>query len=174
MLNYRRYQFTSNFLHYFYDCNTYYLNMISMDSLSRKISHMLHNETNQIMSTILSVCFDITSLIDVNIISSIDLTCYKFYYSFRPSKYVKVSGGTKVPYDHLILCPGQQYQISAPTAANINKLVNNSQLPNSPDRRYTGRVPKNVFLVNDEHDADRLIQWLEKNFIHTGGKCLSE
>ena len=95
-----------------------------------------------------------------------------FIFDSRPSKYVKVSGGSKVPYDHLILCTGEQYQISAPTGANINKLVTKSQLPNNPDRRYTGRVvPKNAFTINDEYDAEILTNWLQENFVNSAGEC---
>ncbi|XP_072032047.1 cilia- and flagella-associated protein 61-like [Amphiura filiformis] len=119
-----------------------------------------------------SHCYSQDELSQVSLRSTVNVVCAKMLAISRPSKYVKVSGGTKVPYDHLILCTGQQYQVSAPTGANINKLVNNSQLPNNPDRRHMGRVPKNVFLVNDEHDADRLMQCLEKNFTHSGGRII--
>lgn len=33
----------------------------------------------------------------------------------RAAKHVIVTGGTKVPYEHLILCTGQQFQVSLST-----------------------------------------------------------
>ena len=88
----------------------------------------------------------------------------------RGSKYVKVAGGARVPYDHLILCTGQQYQTSCPTGAEVStKLVTNASLPQSPNSYYKGRVPKNVFTVNDEYDACRVVKWINKYFLNSEG-----
>ena len=37
----------------------------------------------------------------------------------RKKKLVAVDNNTEVPYDHLILCTGEQYQVPAPTEADV-------------------------------------------------------
>ncbi|CAB1342750.1 unnamed protein product, partial [Coregonus sp. 'balchen'] len=83
----------------------------------------------------------------------------------RAAKHVLVSGGRKVPYDHLILCTGQQYQVPCPTGVDSSHLPPKSQLPAQPRRRYTGPVPSNLFTLNDHHDCVTAYQWLLNNFV---------
>ena len=45
----------------------------------------------------------------------------------RVNKQVIISNGRKVPYDHLLLCTGQQFQYPVPTGADINQLVTTSE-----------------------------------------------
>lgn len=83
----------------------------------------------------------------------------------RKKKIVKVTDNTQVPYDHLILCTGEQYQIPAPTGADVENGATNAKLPNSPDRRYMGAKPKNLFTINDAYDAAVALYWIENNLI---------
>jgi hypothetical protein len=59
----------------------------------------------------------------------------------------------QVPYDHLVLCTGQQFQATLPTFADIKSGVNNNDLPTKPDRRMVAAPPSNLFLINDAYDA---------------------
>ncbi|KAI9528347.1 hypothetical protein NQZ68_022039 [Dissostichus eleginoides] len=69
----------------------------------------------------------------------------------RKSKHVLVSGGVTVPYDHLVLCTGLQYQ--APLPAEVNQPESNLQLPS------------NLFTLNDLHDCMAARRWLSANFV---------
>ena len=82
-----------------------------------------------------------------------------------------VKGNTLVPYDHLILTTGTQYAVAAPTEADITKLLTNNEVPNSPDRRFSGIPPKNCFTLNDSHDAAVALFWAEHNLLSATGKC---
>ncbi|KAK5852565.1 hypothetical protein PBY51_006418 [Eleginops maclovinus] len=71
----------------------------------------------------------------------------------RKSKRVLVFGGVTVPYDHLVLCTGLQYQ--APRLTDVNQPNSNIQLP----------VPSNLFTLNDLHDCMAARRWLSTNFV---------
>ncbi|KAI4888586.1 hypothetical protein NFI96_016449, partial [Prochilodus magdalenae] len=91
----------------------------------------------------------------------------------RASKHVQVGGGRIVPYDHLILCTGQQYQIPCPTGIDISKWSSMDQAPDQPRRRrYTGHVPSNFFTLNDQHDCTQAHRWLLDNFIEQAGNAV--
>ncbi|KAJ8309534.1 hypothetical protein KUTeg_014408 [Tegillarca granosa] len=79
----------------------------------------------------------------------------------RKKKMVVVNSNTVVPYDHLILSTGQQYQVPAPVGEDSQ---------NSPDARYTGVVPKNLLLINDEYDAAVALYWIENYFVKSSSE----
>lgn len=84
------------------------------------------------------------------------------FFHNRTKKHVIVNGSAIVPYDHLILATGLQYYIPAPTKADVYNGANNDSLPQSPDLRYNGPVPTNLFLVNDSYDAAVLLYRAEQ------------
>ena len=83
----------------------------------------------------------------------------------RKRKLVTVDGGTLVPYDHLVLCTGQQYQVPAPSGVDIDSGITNDKLQVDPGRRYAGDQPRNVFTINDAYDAAVTLYWVENNLV---------
>ncbi|XP_075940895.1 cilia- and flagella-associated protein 61 [Anarhichas minor] len=73
----------------------------------------------------------------------------------RKSKQVLVSGGVQVPYDHLVLCTGLQYQAPGPTGVDLNQSRS----------RSSGPVPSNLFTLNDLYDCAAARRWLCANFV---------
>ncbi|XP_077999640.1 cilia- and flagella-associated protein 61-like [Glandiceps talaboti] len=119
-----------------------------------------------------SLCFSQDELSQLSLRTWVNVVCAKMIAINRSSKYVVVTGGRKVPYDHLIIGTGLQYQVSAPTEADIDELLTNDEVPNNPNRRYSGPVPSNVFTINDEYDAFEVKQWLSKTFLPAQGKAI--
>ncbi|XP_069464175.1 cilia- and flagella-associated protein 61 [Ambystoma mexicanum] len=90
----------------------------------------------------------------------------------RAAKYVLVSQTEKVPYDHLVLCTGLQYQVPCPTGADISKLLTNREIEDCSNQRYTGTVPSNLFTLQDEQDCSRALNWLKEHFVDKEGDAI--
>ncbi|XP_053567984.1 cilia- and flagella-associated protein 61 [Bombina bombina] len=90
----------------------------------------------------------------------------------RAAKYVIVSNDRKVPYDHLILCTGQQYQVPCPSGADINQLVTNREVPDCCKQRYTGKIPSNLFTLQDGEDCLRAMKWVKDNIVEQEGNVI--
>ncbi|XP_010881053.4 cilia- and flagella-associated protein 61 [Esox lucius] len=90
----------------------------------------------------------------------------------RAAKNVLLSGGQRVPFDHLVLCTGQQYQVPCPTGVDICNLPSDVQLPDRPHRRYTGPVPSNLLTLNDHHDCVTAYRWLQSHFVESNGNAV--
>ncbi|CAO2578501.1 Cilia- and flagella-associated protein 61 [Lemmus lemmus] len=90
----------------------------------------------------------------------------------RAAKHVVVSENEIVFYDHLILCTGQQYQVPCPTGADIDKHPTNREVLENSKPRYTGKVPQNLFILNDEEDCVKALIWMKSNSILTEGKTV--
>jgi len=92
----------------------------------------------------------------------------------RKWKHVIIDGSFVVPYDHLILCTGRQYQVPKPTGLDVNAGATNSDLdsPERPQPRLLDTVPRNVFVVNDVYEAAVILYWLEGNVLNAKGVCL--
>ncbi|KAM7327194.1 hypothetical protein ACRRTK_013561 [Alexandromys fortis] len=90
----------------------------------------------------------------------------------RAAKHVVVSKNEIVFYDHLILCTGQQYQVPCPTGADIDKHLTSREVVEKRELRYTGKVPHNLFILNDEEDCVKALIWMRSNSILTEGKVI--
>ncbi|NXN94399.1 CFA61 protein, partial [Rhinopomastus cyanomelas] len=110
-----------------------------------------------------SHCFSDEDYAQMSLCSWVKVVVGKMTGINRATKYVVVSREKKVPYDHLVLCTGQQYQVLAPTGADVSKLPTNTEVTTKWPQRYTGKVPSNHFTLNDDHDCLKATQWLKAN-----------
>ncbi|XP_059138560.1 cilia- and flagella-associated protein 61-like isoform X3 [Physella acuta] len=81
----------------------------------------------------------------------------------RTKKQVIVNGVDIVPFDHLIICTGLQYQVPSPTGVTEGQLLPLETLAQLANRRYTGQVPPNLYLINDTFDAAVALYRVEHN-----------
>ena len=88
----------------------------------------------------------------------------------RTNKFIKVSGGTFVPYDYLILCTGQQFQIPVPTGADISTLVTTSEVAIPKVSRYTGPLPSAIFTITTERDCENGLSYIRGDFLAGSGR----
>lgn len=82
---------------------------------------------------------------------------------------ISTLAGHQVPYDYLVLCCGEQYQIPIPSGADVNTLVTTAEVPRSRDQVYRGTLPGNVFTINSHQDVQDILQWMETSFTHDEG-----
>lgn len=118
-------------------------------------------------------CYDQDSYARISLRTWINVVYGKMTNIDRKKKLVIVNNGTVVPYDHLIISVGQQYQIPAPTEADITAGVTNAELPNPPDRRCFKNSPKNLFLINDAYDAAVALYWIENYLLKSQSEYLT-
>uniref|UniRef100_A0A8B9GEP1 Cilia and flagella associated protein 61 n=1 Tax=Amazona collaria TaxID=241587 RepID=A0A8B9GEP1_9PSIT len=110
-----------------------------------------------------SHCFNDEDHAKMSLRSWVNVVVGKMTSINRAAKYVVVSKEEKVPYDYLVLCAGQQYQVPSPTGADICKLPTNREVLSGWPQRYTGKVPSNHFTLNDNQDCAKAAQWLREN-----------
>lgn len=75
------------------------------------------------MFFLLSYCFNEDDYALMSLGSWINVVAGKMIAINRSAKHVTVSKEKEVPYDHLILCTGQQYQVSPNIEAALQYLV---------------------------------------------------
>ncbi|XP_075719086.1 cilia- and flagella-associated protein 61 isoform X2 [Rhinoderma darwinii] len=90
----------------------------------------------------------------------------------RAAKNAIVSIDRKVPYDHLILCTGQQYQVPFPSGVDIRNLSTNQDVPDCSKQIYTGKMPSNLFTVHDSEDCFTAMNCLKDNVVNHKGNVI--
>ncbi|KFW71434.1 Uncharacterized protein C20orf26, partial [Pygoscelis adeliae] len=119
-----------------------------------------------------SHCFNDEDYAQMSLCSWVNVVVGKMTGINRAAKYVVVSKEKKVPYDYLVLCTGQKYQVLSPTGADISKLPTNSEAISKWPQRYTGKVPCNHFTLNDDQDCLKAMHWLKENLVNSEGNVI--
>ncbi|XP_065487730.1 cilia- and flagella-associated protein 61 isoform X1 [Caloenas nicobarica] len=119
-----------------------------------------------------SHCFNDEDYAQMSLCSWVNVVVGKMTGINRAAKYVVVSKEKKVPYDYLVLCTGQKYQVPSPTGADISKLPTNREVTSKWPQRYTGKVPSNHFTLNDDQDCSRATCWLKENLVSSEGNVI--
>ncbi|KFO76187.1 Uncharacterized protein C20orf26, partial [Cuculus canorus] len=119
-----------------------------------------------------SHCFNDEDYAQMSLCSWVNVVVGKMTGINRAAKYVVVSKEQKVPYDYLVLCTGQKYQVLSPTGADISKLPTNREVISKWPQIYTGEVPSNHFTLNDDQDCLKAMRWLEENVINSEGNII--
>ncbi|XP_035176848.1 cilia- and flagella-associated protein 61 isoform X5 [Oxyura jamaicensis] len=119
-----------------------------------------------------SHCFNDEDYAQMSLCSWVNIVVGKMTGINRTAKYVVISKQRKVPYDYLVLCMGQKYQVLSPTGADISTLPTNRDVLSEWPQRYTGKVPSNHFTLNDDQDCLKAMHWLEENIINSEGNVI--
>uniref|UniRef100_A0A663MV07 Cilia and flagella associated protein 61 n=1 Tax=Athene cunicularia TaxID=194338 RepID=A0A663MV07_ATHCN len=119
-----------------------------------------------------SHCFNDEDYAQMSLCSWVNVVVGKMTGINRAAKYVVVSKEKKVPYDYLVLCTGQKYQVLSPTGADIIKLPTNREVLSKWPQRYTGKVPSNHFTLNDDQDCLKAMHWLKENVVNSEGNII--
>lgn len=144
------------------------LTLISTHGLPGK--KLLSNEQRKFLAS--DHCFNDKDYVLMSLCSWVNVVVGRMTAIDRVAKQVVVSKDEIVFYDHLILCTGQQYQVPCPTGADIEQHLTNREVMQLSKRRYTGTVPSNLFILNDEEDCVRALFWLRNNSTLTEGKVI--
>ncbi|CAF0926188.1 unnamed protein product [Rotaria sp. Silwood1] len=95
--------------------------------------------------------------------SYVNIVCAKLISLNRPMKLAILDDETIVPYDHLLLCTGNQFHIIAPMQATVMNPLSKKAVPPKSDRMLFEPAPPNVLTINDEFDAAMVLKWLRMN-----------
>ncbi|NWX48175.1 CFA61 protein, partial [Steatornis caripensis] len=119
-----------------------------------------------------SHCFNDEDYAQMSLCSWVNVVVGKMTGINRTAKYVVVSKEKKVPYDYLVLCTGQKYQVLSPTGADISKLPTNREVISKWPQRHRGKVPANHFTLNDDQDCLKAMHWLKENLVNSEGNVI--
>ena len=131
----------------------------------------------------LSLDYQTEELNRLSLRSYVNIICAKLVSLNRPMKLAILDDDTVVPYDHLLLCTGNQFHAIAPMQATVINPLSRKPAPPRPDRMLFGRgilvvgeellfdmlfsylepAPPNVLTINDEFEAAMALKWLRLN-----------
>uniref|UniRef100_A0A8C5X985 Cilia and flagella associated protein 61 n=1 Tax=Malurus cyaneus samueli TaxID=2593467 RepID=A0A8C5X985_9PASS len=112
-----------------------------------------------------SHCFNDEDYAQMSLCSWVNVVVGKMTGINRTAKYVVVSKEDIVPYDYLVLCTGQSYQVRCVQSGNQHNIPRFST-------RYTEEVPSNHFTLNDAQDCLEAACWLEENLVSSEGNVI--
>jgi len=92
--------------------------------------------------------------------SYVNIICAKVIGLNRPMKLAILDDDTVVPYDHLLLCTGNQYPIIAPFQTTVISPLSRKPVAAKADRTLLDPPPPNVLTINDEYEAAMALKWL--------------
>uniref|UniRef100_A0A8C3UBA4 Cilia and flagella associated protein 61 n=1 Tax=Catharus ustulatus TaxID=91951 RepID=A0A8C3UBA4_CATUS len=115
-----------------------------------------------------SHCFNDEDYAQMSLCSWVNVVVGKMTGINRRAKYVVVSKEKEVPYDYLVLCTGESYQVSCVQG----QPAQHSQVACSQSQRYSGTVPCNHFTLNDAQDCLEAARWLEENLGSSTGNVI--
>ncbi|XP_031227985.1 cilia- and flagella-associated protein 61 isoform X2 [Mastomys coucha] len=144
------------------------LTLISTHGLPGK--KLLGNEQRKFLAS--DHCFNDKDYALMSLCSWVNVVVGRMTAIDRAAKQVVVAKDEIVFYDHLIICTGLQYQVPCPTGADTEQQLTNREVMELSKQRYTGTVPSNLFILNDEEDCVRTLFWLRSNSILTEGKVI--
>uniref|UniRef100_A0A8C5KZJ3 Cilia and flagella associated protein 61 n=1 Tax=Jaculus jaculus TaxID=51337 RepID=A0A8C5KZJ3_JACJA len=144
------------------------LTLISTHGLPGK--KLLGNEQRKFLAS--DHCFNDKDYTLMSLCSWVNVVVGRMTGIDRAAKHVVVSEDKVVFYDHLILCTGQQYQIPCPSGADISRRPTNREVVDSRNLPYTGKVPCNLFILNDEEDCLKALNWIRRNSLTTEGNVI--
>ena len=136
-----------------------------------------------------SLEYETEELSRISLRSYVNIICAKLVSLNRPMKLAILDDDTVLPYDHLLLCTGTQYYVTAPLKTIVVNPLNKKVVPPKTDRILLGisipkitfinknhlalcfsePAPPNVLTINDEFDAAMVLKWLRLNH-HTERK----
>jgi len=148
---------------------------LCFNNLTLVSSNGLEEHSAASMSTLLSksFCFSKAEYEAMVLPTWVNVIDGKMIKIDRVNKKVILSNEKEVPYDHLLLCTGQQFQLPVPTGADIASLVTTSEAKQKKQPKvFKGHLPQNVFRVNDTADTKAAFEWVESNIVKTEGKVL--
>ncbi|CAF0869342.1 unnamed protein product [Adineta steineri] len=107
--------------------------------------------------------YDTEELSRLSLRSYVNIICAKLVSLNRPMKLAILDDETVIPYDHLLLCTGNQYHVTAPMKTVVQNPLNKQIVPAKADRILFEPAPPNVLTINDEFDAAMVLKWLRMN-----------
>lgn len=81
----------------------------------------------------------------------------------RRQKNIYINEHTVLPYDHLILCTGEQYYPVAPLQARVYNSYSRQEVKPHISRPFFGIPPLNMFVINNEYESESVLAYIAKN-----------
>lgn len=105
--------------------------------------------------------YDSQDLAAISLRSWVNIITGKMTWIDRRRKVILINGHTQLPYDHLILCTGEQYYNIAPLNAKIYNPYTKHEVKSHPTRILFDQPPQNMFVINNEVEAENLLRFMQ-------------